>query len=288
MVKTRSGNIYSRVQNSSNEILSYDQYPPQYASRTLARDQHSIETQTNYEEFENDSGENAQALESYRSRRVTRRSFNSQPEIHPDVDVDFDRHNAAIRMGTLNLKIELIEDNCMLMKFDSMKKLQRLDKPEDCYDQTEYYPHMLKVCPEFESKIQSIAAGQIKYDINNLQKIFNDIVESSVSGHNVVNIVLAVLRSFDHMQVPSANFLYKTLNKPDKSKLISLSETDSTCSICLTDLLACSKIVKTNRCGHYFHEDCLRHWLNEKINCPLCRQHLSELFVRVEYRSYNI
>lgn len=280
MVKTRSGNIYTRVQNSSNEILSIDH------SRSISTPTEHISEQ-NYTEPDSESYETR--LNSFRSRRLTRRSYHdNRSQNHPDIDIDFDRHNAIIRLGTLSLRIELVDPNCMLIRFDSMRRLQSSEKPADWYEQSQNFPNMIQVCPEFEAALEEIAYTKEVYDINELERIFNNRLESSVTGIQVCSIVLAVLRSFDHMQVHSIESLIKTFSMPDKSVLNIINNSEPTCSICLTDLDSEASVSSINRCGHFFHKDCITHWLSQKLNCPLCRQHCTELFVRVEYRSYNI
>lgn len=49
---------------------------------------------------------------------------------------------------------------------------------------------------------------------------------------------------------------------------------DATCSICLSDFTASQEIRKT-KCGHCFHTQCLKGWLNVNHTCPLCRQDLA-------------
>ena len=29
-------------------------------------------------------------------------------------------------------------------------------------------------------------------------------------------------------------------------------------------------------CGHVFHSDCLENWLNQKMECPSCRQEIKD------------
>lgn len=53
---------------------------------------------------------------------------------------------------------------------------------------------------------------------------------------------------------------------------INLEFLDDECSICLSDDL--NNLVKT-RCGHIFHRDCIKKWLDHKFECALCRTDLS-------------
>ncbi|CAE7225821.1 RNF44, partial [Symbiodinium microadriaticum] len=45
------------------------------------------------------------------------------------------------------------------------------------------------------------------------------------------------------------------------------------CSICLEEWNGRKEIRKT-ACGHFYHTDCLKGWLNVNRNCPLCRTDL--------------
>ena len=42
------------------------------------------------------------------------------------------------------------------------------------------------------------------------------------------------------------------------------------CAVCLQELVASTLAVRL-RCGHAFHEGCVRTWLKEKHTCPTCR-----------------
>ncbi len=48
--------------------------------------------------------------------------------------------------------------------------------------------------------------------------------------------------------------------------------TDTQCSICLTDL---KKNIKTLKCKHPFHENCINDWIANNNTCPLCRDTIS-------------
>jgi len=43
------------------------------------------------------------------------------------------------------------------------------------------------------------------------------------------------------------------------------------CSICLETFGLNEDIVKLN-CNHCFHSNCIKLWINDNMNCPLCRQ----------------
>jgi len=57
----------------------------------------------------------------------------------------------------------------------------------------------------------------------------------------------------------------KDTNHLNEKTLESLGD----CSICLKSMY-CNDLVKTE-CGHLFHKDCLKIWLDKKDTCPLCR-----------------
>ena len=43
------------------------------------------------------------------------------------------------------------------------------------------------------------------------------------------------------------------------------------CSICLKDIKFCDEEISVLKCGHLFHQRCLRQWLNTSSTCPECR-----------------
>ena len=44
---------------------------------------------------------------------------------------------------------------------------------------------------------------------------------------------------------------------------------DSECTICMVDFES-NEQLKMLSCGHYFHEHCIRDWLQIKAVCPKC------------------
>ena len=43
------------------------------------------------------------------------------------------------------------------------------------------------------------------------------------------------------------------------------------CLVCLGDINLFDKEVSILNCGHFFHDNCLKNWLNQQMNCPECR-----------------
>jgi hypothetical protein len=52
-----------------------------------------------------------------------------------------------------------------------------------------------------------------------------------------------------------------------------LEEENSECTICLEKLSAGDSALRIP-CGHIFHEDCVRKWLQSNNQCPMCRYEL--------------
>ncbi|CAD8121521.1 unnamed protein product [Paramecium sonneborni] len=47
-------------------------------------------------------------------------------------------------------------------------------------------------------------------------------------------------------------------------------ELKETCAICLLDLNE-QKVIKILKCNHFFHQECIKQWLQLKPECPTCR-----------------
>mmetsp|Transcript_8440 Transcript_8440/g.24160 ORF Transcript_8440/g.24160 Transcript_8440/m.24160 type:complete len:340 (+) Transcript_8440:87-1106(+) len=50
---------------------------------------------------------------------------------------------------------------------------------------------------------------------------------------------------------------------------------NKSCSICFEDFSRDKTFVKTKACGHVFHKQCLKGWLQVNRTCPLCRDDLA-------------
>ena len=67
------------------------------------------------------------------------------------------------------------------------------------------------------------------------------------------------------------------LKKLPDVKAEELAGMDNTCIICLEEI----KKAKRLKCGHIFHLNCLRRWLEQNVQCPTCRDKI-ELDFREE------
>mmetsp|Transcript_14904 Transcript_14904/g.32181 ORF Transcript_14904/g.32181 Transcript_14904/m.32181 type:complete len:385 (-) Transcript_14904:219-1373(-) len=54
-------------------------------------------------------------------------------------------------------------------------------------------------------------------------------------------------------------------------------EENPSCPICMEDYSDAVEICKTSACGHVFHKQCLKNWLQTARSCPICRNDLGEL-----------
>lgn len=54
------------------------------------------------------------------------------------------------------------------------------------------------------------------------------------------------------------------------------------CSICLMEFLDQEEIIKTPLCNHFFHEPCLKVWIEQHNNCPNCRADLRDDLQRLK------
>jgi len=59
----------------------------------------------------------------------------------------------------------------------------------------------------------------------------------------------------------------------DSNKIDFLDE----CSICFENTYSKINNVNSLKCGHVFHEDCIRKWKHIKNTCPICRSSLLEI-----------
>ncbi|CAN4077537.1 unnamed protein product [Withania somnifera] len=53
-----------------------------------------------------------------------------------------------------------------------------------------------------------------------------------------------------------------------------LTKKDSQCCVCLGEFEMKEELHQLPSCKHFFHMECIRHWLRSNFNCPLCRRHV--------------
>ncbi|CAD8123154.1 unnamed protein product [Paramecium sonneborni] len=94
-----------------------------------------------------------------------------------------------------------------------------------------------------------------------------------------------VYLNFNFIYLPPG-FQQKLKNmKPRKIKnwiddipiLIGVDELEhkETCAICLLDLNE-QKVIKILKCNHFFHQECIKQWLQLKAECPTCRDKIHQ------------
>ncbi|KAL9673025.1 hypothetical protein QQ045_029278 [Rhodiola kirilowii] len=66
--------------------------------------------------------------------------------------------------------------------------------------------------------------------------------------------------------LPSAKF------REVAAKHSSDSDADDCCSVCLVEFDGEDEVSKLSGCGHVFHGECIRGWIErDRFTCPLCR-----------------
>ena len=86
----------------------------------------------------------------------------------------------------------------------------------------------------------------------------------------VYSVVIAGLASLKNLIVSINKYrsYSKLMRKFDRIFSRTTSAPDQNCTICLTELLNCRQLAV---CGHLFHYRCLFHWMQTKLECPICR-----------------
>jgi len=64
----------------------------------------------------------------------------------------------------------------------------------------------------------------------------------------------------------SRSLINRLKKLPDVTQ-VDLAGADATCIVCLEEI----KKAKRLNCGHVFHLNCLRRWLEQNVQCPTCR-----------------
>jgi hypothetical protein len=79
--------------------------------------------------------------------------------------------------------------------------------------------------------------------------------------------------------IQSRQLISKLKRLPDVNAPTDLAAgVDKTCIICLEEITQAKKL----KCGHIFHLNCLRRWLEQNVQCPTCRDK-----IELDYTSPN-
>jgi hypothetical protein len=83
----------------------------------------------------------------------------------------------------------------------------------------------------------------------------------------------------DINDVASVEAYGPTIDPNDVAEITTIKPTDQLCTICSEDHFfshSDGRTMKLNTCGHYFHFECIRDWLNgtspNSNLCPECRE----------------
>lgn len=291
-----------RIQNAAtnqNEVIvdnySHRNHDNSNAASAQNSNNNSTDNQTEYNTINELS-----SLSPY--QRVTRNLYRTGAVNDPDIDMDVFDTYARIRMGTMNMTVSMQKDQTVVFRFDSNPGLNFWSNsdthPPIQPINSQSFPDLLPLPRLVERKIKGLASGASTYDINELNRIFNELQDISDS-HPVALIMISILEALDKIpptgQLDDIACLFTA--ESDASEIEELSsascEDDSSeerenCSICLSALAKSFPLARLKACKHLFHAECLQSWHKVKYTCPLCRSHLSPLKVKLEYQSHSI
>ncbi|XP_051132557.1 putative RING-H2 finger protein ATL21A [Andrographis paniculata] len=90
----------------------------------------------------------------------------------------------------------------------------------------------------------------------------------------------AIVAGLDELQIEACTKIisFTETREDDNSIPNAHSNTTSTCSICLDGYSQANRSSARliDKCGHYFHESCIRQWLGKNGSCPVCRTSLAD------------
>ena len=108
---------------------------------------------------------------------------------------------------------------------------------------------------------------------SNLEKEAFDYLLSLIKGNRVL--------PSQQKQIPIKNDIFNLLNKFDMTEKYMKKNADTFeppfCCICLQNINLKQKCILLP-CGHLFHFQCLKFWLNKNCVCPMCRFDLNDYF----------
>ena len=118
---------------------------------------------------------------------------------------------------------------------------------------------------------------------SNLEKEAFDYLLSLIKGNRVL--------PSQQKQVPIKNDIFNLLNKFDMNEKYMKKNLDTFeppfCCICLQNINIKQKCILLP-CGHLFHFQCVKLWLNKNCVCPMCRFDLNEHFFNKNNTNTNL
>ncbi|CAL1279204.1 unnamed protein product [Larinioides sclopetarius] len=86
--------------------------------------------------------------------------------------------------------------------------------------------------------------------------------------HFYHNVWRQLLLGWNHWK--ERRLIYHCVNSLPVATVQEVTEMGGCCAICLNDVL--KHVGCVTRCNHFFHNYCLRKWLNERKTCPICHR----------------
>ena len=98
----------------------------------------------------------------------------------------------------------------------------------------------------------------------------NIIISNKITQNNIININSLSENNSSYDMLKSNYDINSQLSSRKLLNIDKLSPEKKTCIICLENFKESDKIINLS-CFHMFHNNCIRTWLNDNNNCPLCK-----------------
>ena len=98
----------------------------------------------------------------------------------------------------------------------------------------------------------------------------NEEINNSLISNNIININSLSENNSSYDMHKSNYDINSQLSSRKLLNIDKLSPEKKTCIICLENFKESDKIINLS-CFHMFHNNCIRTWLNDNNNCPLCK-----------------
>lgn len=139
---------------------------------------------------------------------------------------------------------------------------------------------------ELRDQFPPVYERSLEEMIKNVAQTTQGLMESAVQGHNVFNVNVQVVLTYNRVVVPEEVIIrhFMEVTMDDFSRMVPATDesikllqyktiTDSgenNCVVCLEELSAGCEAAYMP-CSHAFHGDCIEKWLRTSHYCPICR-----------------